>query len=250
MYFLPSLTDCIPQSFIREFAARHGLAARSEAEYHHQFLRKKDHDNFFRRRIFLRRILDVHFRKNNFAPLGTNDTLAQGRRGKPKLIRADGSIYTGFNLSFTSDAVILAITEGDEIANEIGSEIGVDIESVHRELRPEAMDAILRYFFQDDERNYVYAAGSAQDRRRRFMTLWTRKEAVIKLLGEDMLSCTMELRCLNDVWLHTADGTEIRGTNFSIPGCPHLLACVALTHPVTEDDIQKTDARVFFKYPH
>ncbi|MES1203056.1 MAG: 4'-phosphopantetheinyl transferase superfamily protein [Pseudomonadota bacterium] len=109
--------------------------------------------------------------------------LAEGPHGKPAL--ADEP-YLQFNLSHCEDVAFLAVTTAGEV--------GVDIEA----LRPFEAGGVER-FFSRQEQNILAAAPQAE-RMRAFFQCWTRKEAVLKALGNglarpldsfdvDMLSC-------------------------------------------------------------
>lgn len=89
----------------------------------------------------------------------------RGPYGKPYL--ADHRSF--FNLSDTKDAVLLAIT--DRI------EIGADVETMTRRVDHAAVSA--HYFTPAETRDI----GSSTDPKRRFLELWTRKEAVLKASG-------------------------------------------------------------------
>lgn len=93
-----------------------------------------------------------------------------GRHNKPQLSTfRKHPIH--FNLSYTENRAIIGIAEG--------SEIGVDIEWLHR---PMAIDDMLSACFSNAEIEYITAQ---QDRvHHRFFTLWTRKEAILKLTAE------------------------------------------------------------------
>jgi 4'-phosphopantetheinyl transferase len=89
-----------------------------------------------------------------------------GAHGKPEI---DGGVE--FNLSHSGEWAVCAIAEG--------LPVGIDIE-VCREL-PEA-EAIAGYYFTADEQALL-RQGAAGETAKRFLSLWTRKEAYIKALG-------------------------------------------------------------------
>lgn len=92
--------------------------------------------------------------------------LARGPHGKPFL--PDGG--PSFNLSDTKDALVVAIGGADEL--------GVDIETVERRTDHEL---VAGHYFTPDEVAHIEAGGA--EGKRRFLTLWTRKEAVLKASG-------------------------------------------------------------------
>ncbi len=98
--------------------------------------------------------------------------------GKPALSGADAGDLA-FNLSHTRGCVACIVARA--------TDVGIDVEPVdetraHRELAAR--------FFSDTERRYLDAC-PAQDVPRRFVELWTLKEAYIKALGLG-LSCLLE----------------------------------------------------------
>ncbi len=91
-------------------------------------------------------------------------TTVRGKYGKPYL--PDGSIH--FNLSDTKDAVLIAFAL---------EEIGVDLETMTRTVDH---DAVAEHYFTRREVEWI---NTSPDRKRRFLELWTRKEAVLKASG-------------------------------------------------------------------
>ena len=89
----------------------------------------------------------------------------RGKHGKPFL--PDRSIH--FNLSDTKDAVLIAFA--------LDEEIGADLETVTRTVDH---DAVADHYFTRREVEWINAS---EDRKRRFLELWTRKEAVLKASG-------------------------------------------------------------------
>lgn len=110
--------------------------------------------------------------------------LARGAHGKPYL--PDGG--PAFNLSDTKDAVVVAIGGADEL--------GVDIETVERRTDH---DLVAGHYFTPDEVAHIQAGGA--EGKRRFLTLWTRKEAVLKASGVGIMEDLHALRVL--------DGTQV-----------------------------------------
>lgn len=91
------------------------------------------------------------------------------RHNKPRLSSDHRSI--AFNLSYTEGKSMIGIADG--------TAIGIDIEWSHR---PIVVEDMLAVCFSTNEINYIT---SQQDGvHSRFFTLWTRKEAILKLTGE------------------------------------------------------------------
>lgn len=109
-----------------------------------------------------------------------NVRMARGAHGKPFL--PDGG--PAFNLSDTKDALVVAIGGSDEL--------GVDIETVERRTDHELVSG---HYFTPDEVAHIQA-GDAEGKRR-FLTLWTRKEAVLKASGVGLMEDLHALRVLD-----------------------------------------------------
>ena len=92
-----------------------------------------------------------------------------GHHHKPRL----ASHHNGpaFNISYTEGRSIIGLG--------IDPAIGVDIEWSHRDM---IIDDMLPVCFSPNEINYINA--NRDERHLRFFTLWTRKEAILKLTGE------------------------------------------------------------------
>lgn len=97
-----------------------------------------------------------------------------GPHGKPYL--AGKPIC--FNLSHSGAMALVAITKN--------AEVGIDIEEINRR---HAADEIAERFFSEAE-NLAYRAYQEPERLHAFFRCWSRKEAVIKALGEG-LSCPL-----------------------------------------------------------
>ena len=95
---------------------------------------------------------------------------AAGRHHKPDLVN-DGRHSISFNLSYTENRSLIGISDG--------AAIGVDIEWLRR---PIVIDDMLGACFSDKEINYITSTPNGIYQR--FFTLWTRKEAILKLTGE------------------------------------------------------------------
>jgi len=101
---------------------------------------------------------------------------ARGAFGKPYI---EGRILR-FNFSDTKDAVLIGMSNGDEL--------GVDLETLSRTLDHEAVSG--HYFTQEEDSDIR----SAPDGKRRFLELWTRKEAVLKASGVGIMDDLRALR--------------------------------------------------------
>ncbi|MGV3762420.1 4'-phosphopantetheinyl transferase family protein [Parapedobacter sp.] len=93
-----------------------------------------------------------------------------GHHNKPKLLNEQAPSIA-FNLSYTENKLMIVIADG--------ADVGVDIEWLHR---PIAIDDMLEACFSSNEIDYINSKQHGV--RNRFFTLWTRKEAILKLTGE------------------------------------------------------------------
>lgn len=123
---------------------------------------------YIRARAALRGLLAHHL---DIAPAEVALRLAPG--GKPFL--ADPGTALHFNISHSGDLALIALTKG--------SEIGVDLEAV----RPRADDwvALARRYFANEEVDALEDY-DARERVEAFFRGWTRKEAIVKLLGDGL----------------------------------------------------------------
>lgn len=106
--------------------------------------------------------------------------------GKPALAEAQGDDALGFNLAHAGDLMLCALVRGP------AHRVGVDVECIGA--IPEA-DQIAASFFSDQERERL-ATLAADQKEEMFLSIWTRKEAWVKAIGQGL---TLPLRQL-DVW--------------------------------------------------
>jgi 4'-phosphopantetheinyl transferase len=131
---------------------------------------------------------------------------AYGKNGKPGLAQRYADSGWRFNVAHCDDVAVYAFSrEGD---------VGIDIEAIRA--IGEA-DAIAARFFS--RREYAaYAALAPRDRPVGFLECWTRKEAIVKALGEGL---SMPL---NEFDVSRAPGWSLH--SFSpLPGFIAALAC-------------------------
>jgi len=105
----------------------------------------------------------------------------RGPFGKPQLEGHD----LRFNFSDTKDAVLLGVANGIDI--------GIDLETMHRRVDHEA---VAGHYFTPDETQHLSGL-TGDERKRRFLELWTRKEAVLKASGVGIMDDLKELRVLD-----------------------------------------------------
>ena len=94
--------------------------------------------------------------------------------GKPSLVLGDGMPPLSFNLSHTDGLVACAIAGG--------SDVGIDVEAVERDVS----DGVAERFFSESECADLRHCASEPLRARRFIELWTLKEAYVKAIGKGL----------------------------------------------------------------
>lgn len=99
---------------------------------------------------------------------GNKLKISRNQYGKPYLVE-----YTNihFNISHSKGAIACAVSDRP---------VGVDIERIRKiDFR------IVRYFFSQQEKDYIFADSESTDLR--FTEVWTKKEAYLKFLGTGIL---------------------------------------------------------------
>jgi 4'-phosphopantetheinyl transferase len=94
--------------------------------------------------------------------------------GKPLLVLDEGMPRLSFNLSHTHGLVACAIASG--------SDVGVDVESVDRQVG----DGVAERFFSESENADLRGRAPGRDHAHRFFELWTLKEAYVKAIGKGL----------------------------------------------------------------
>ncbi|MCI1753966.1 MAG: 4'-phosphopantetheinyl transferase superfamily protein [Flavobacteriales bacterium] len=122
-----------------------------------------DRERFILGHGLLREILGRHL---NADP--TKLELQRGEFGKP-FLRGNP---VQFNLSDTKDGLLVALAQ---------QPVGADIETLHRSTDH---TSVAEHYFTPNE---VAGMAAAKDGKRRFLELWTRKEAVLKACGVGLM---------------------------------------------------------------
>jgi 4'-phosphopantetheinyl transferase len=146
---------------------------------------------------------------------------AHGPHGKPHLTAPASIRSAGFNLSHGHDIGVLLWAPG-------GGDWGVDVER----LRPiDDAEAIAQRVFTENEFT-DWAATPPVDRDRRFLVLWTRKEACLKAIGSGFAVEPQRFEAglaplPRDVVLPTPDGGRARVRVADLDVGPDAVAAVA-----------------------
>ncbi len=138
--------------------------------------------------------------------------LLRGEFGKPYL--AGDPLH--FNLSDTKDAVLVALAD---------QPIGADIETMNRNTDHER---VAEHYFTKPE---VESIMHAQDGKRRFLELWTRKEAVLKACGVGLMDDLHSLNvgdAYNEMTISHPDFVRMAGAEYHV-----RTACVGRDHLVS-----------------
>jgi 4'-phosphopantetheinyl transferase len=134
-----------------------------------RFRREGDARAFLFRRAFLRRVLAFH---TGAEPAELR--FARGEFGKPAL-ESPACAGIAFNASSSGEWALVAVAEGRVL--------GVDVERADERLAdPEELSRLARRVLTEAERAALLAL-LPERRLAGFLRLWTRKEAVLKLLG-------------------------------------------------------------------
>lgn len=126
--------------------------------------------------------------------------LLRGKFGKPFV--AGHPVH--FNLSDTKDAVLLALAS---------TELGADIETMNRRTDHER---VAHHYFTPAE---VEQIGKSADGKKRFLELWTRKEAVLKACGvglmDDLHSLEVHAR-LNELAIRHPEFVKLAAPEYHV----------------------------------
>lgn len=158
-------------------AAFHELLDPVELDRAARFRSAQDRERFILGHGLLRSLLGSYMERD-----GSLIRLARGPFGKPFLERKD----LRFNMSDTKDAILIAFAHQNEI--------GADIETMKR-----SVDHInvAEHYFTPTEVRSIHEANTAngpEQGKRRFLDLWTRKEAVLKASGVGIMDDLKALR--------------------------------------------------------
>jgi len=143
--------------------------------------------------------------------------------GKPQLVPADGVPPLSFNLSHTHGLVACAITNG--------ADVGIDVEAVARHVG----DGVAERFFSPRENADIRQCASEPLRARRFIELWTLKEAYVKAIGTGLAhaldSIVFDVADRESIVFLAPPGVDVAAWSFSLtmPTEHHCLA-VAVRH--------------------
>ena len=165
-----------------------------------------DRNRFIMRRWTLRRLL-----RQYLGPTASIEIL-QDPRGKPHLPKKTGKPSLCFNYSFSGDLTVFAFSWNRDV--------GVDIERI-RPLQ-EMLSISKNYFTKDEYR--LLREQPEELRSSLFFTIWTRKEAVLKALGEGLLKPL-------DSFAVIGDEDRSGPPDVSLPGDPQAISLSLIDVP-------------------
>jgi 4'-phosphopantetheinyl transferase len=152
-------------------AVRASAALLCDAEQHRagRFIFDRDRRRFIVARARLRQLL-----AERLGVVPASVELTYGAHGKPALARRFGQADLRFNVSHSEDVAVFAFAAGRDI--------GIDVEAVHA-LR-DADEIAARFFSPQENEAYLHLA--PHDRPLGFFNCWTRKEALVKAIGDGL----------------------------------------------------------------
>ena len=103
--------------------------------------------------------------------------------GKPWLAPPDGSPAPRFSIAHAPGALLCAVAAGGEL--------GCDVEAAARGSGASA-ERLARRYYAPAERAAMEALPAGEPRRRRFLELWTLKEAYVKALGRGIAAAPLD----------------------------------------------------------
>ncbi|MFZ1663773.1 MAG: 4'-phosphopantetheinyl transferase superfamily protein [Flavobacteriales bacterium] len=169
-----------------------------------------DRERFILGHGLLREILGRHL---NADP--TKLELQRGEFGKP-FLRGNP---VQFNLSDTKDGLLVALAQ---------QPVGADIETLHRSTDH---TSVAEHYFTPNE---VAGMAAAKDSKRRFLELWTRKEAVLKACGVGLMDDLHSLevgRVLNQLTISHPEFVRMAAAEYHVRtfevGTHHLVSLAA-----------------------
>ncbi len=139
-----------------------------ERERADRFVFDRHRFRYIRARAALRALLGRHLNVPS-----AEVVLRAAPGGKPFLADASPSLY--FNVSHSGDLALIALTKGGEV--------GVDLENVRQ--HSDDWVALARRYFASEE-VAALERFSSSERVQAFFRGWTRKEAIVKLLGDGL----------------------------------------------------------------
>ena len=170
----------------------------------------QDRERFILGHGLLREILGRHMHED---PAGLE--LQRGEFGKPFL--RGNPVH--FNLSDTKDGLLVALAQ---------QPVGADIETLHRSTDH---TSVAEHYFTPDE---VAGIAAAADGKRRFLELWTRKEAVLKACGVGLMDDLHSLEVghvLNDLTISHPEFVRMAAAEYHVRtfevGTHHLVSLAA-----------------------
>ncbi len=137
--------------------------------------RSEQFKDFKHRKLFIASHGFLHSALSYYLDISAEDILFDyGHNGKPQLLQEQNPDNIQFNLSHSGNLAILAICKTQAL--------GVDIESIQRRTD---WQGVMKRFFTPNEQQAIMKLPEEQQKAA-FYTVWTRKEAHMKVTGEGL----------------------------------------------------------------
>jgi 4'-phosphopantetheinyl transferase len=153
----------------RQRAGMLGMLSADEVARAGRFYFEKDRNRFIAARGMLRKILGLYLGENPH-----RIRFAYTPKGKPVLGTDFGCDALRFNLSHAGSYALYGFTRGRNV--------GIDLECIRYDI---AVDPIVQRFFSPGEIRSL-AGIKGEKRQEEFFRYWTRKEALLKAMGEGL----------------------------------------------------------------
>src|SRR5437899_3111539 len=134
---------------------------------------KPDCERFYESRLLVRCVLGRYLDLNP-----AEVAIKTGQNGKPFIDNAGGNHGIEFNLAHCRSEALLAVTSGQSV--------GIDVED-GGSIRKADVDALAQECLTNREAQILQAL-AGPDRVRAFLLCWTRKEALLKAVGQGLLA--------------------------------------------------------------
>lgn len=186
-----------------------------------RFRFEKDRNRFIIGHFLLRNVLAKYLSTHT-----TEISFGRAEFGKPYLLDHKS---LRFNFSDTKDAILIGVTKD--------CEIGVDIETLNRELDHEG---VADHYFTDAE---IKELKNSSEPKRRFLEYWTRKEAILKSSGVGIMDDVRVLQVSKNeqqVQISHADMKALSAPSYYVHsgyiGTDHILS-VATPHKQATNNV-------------
>lgn len=153
-----------------ELFKQKNILSATELERFNSFKHNPSAKTYLCAHVSLRLVLSQHLQS-----MPQKIKIAFPHGGKPQIM----NFQIDFNISHSKNNFIIGLTNTPDI------HIGVDIEE---RKSIDAIDDIMLSYFHYDEREYINNASDITEKHFRFLEIWTRKEALLKMTGHGLVN--------------------------------------------------------------